>query len=38
MDAIPIKAVQMEQLLAMRLIEMRDDLPMLTNAGLGAVA
>ncbi len=33
----PIKPAHMEKLLAMGLIEMRDELPVLTNAGLSAI-
>jgi hypothetical protein len=34
----PIKAAHMEKLLAMGLIEFRDEIPVLTNAGLSAIA
>lgn len=34
----PIKAAHMEKILAMELIEMRDGFPVLTDAGLSAVA
>jgi hypothetical protein len=34
----PIKAAQMEKLLEMGLIEMRDEIPVLTDAGLSAIA
>ncbi len=33
----PIKAAHMEKLLAMGLIEMQDEIPVLTDAGLSAV-
>lgn len=34
----PIKAAHMEKLLTMGLIEFRDEIPVLTDAGLSAIA